>query len=243
MATGREGEALALLAQEAGRRPENVELQVALSNTAVRMGKYDLAISGYEKTLNLLDKNSPQRGDIYMRIGEAYRRQGNLQQAIAALRQAAELKPDTPTPVATLALVLDAAGQTQEADQAYRKVLALNPNNGVARNNLAFLLASHGGSLDEALELAKDAQVFLPQLTETTDTLGFVYLMRKESDQAVAAFRDVVRKEPANATYRSHLAQAIEQKGDRSSNAEALKRALAEKATPANQELVKKLLQ
>jgi tetratricopeptide (TPR) repeat protein len=113
----------------------------------------------------------------------------------------------------------------------------------VARNNLAYLLAAHGGSLDEALDLAKDAQLFLPQLTETTDTLGFVYLMRKDSDNALAAFRTVVLKEPGMATYRNHLGAAIEQKGDRSSASEALKVALRAEPTDENQELIKKLLE
>jgi tetratricopeptide (TPR) repeat protein len=243
MAMGRKDEALALIGQEAARRPDRLDLQMALGNTAVRAGKYDLAVTTYEKLLNSLDKNSRQRGDLYLRLGEAYRRMGDLPQAIAALRQSVELQPEAVVPLSTLALVLDAAGQTLEAEQTYRKVLALDSNNAVALNNLAFLLASHGGDLDQALAYAQQARQLLPNMTEVLDTLGTIYLARKSGEQAFSAFREAVLRDTANATYRNRLAQAVDLKGDRSSNAEALKAALRAEPGQANQELVRMLLQ
>ncbi|MGO9258021.1 MAG: M56 family metallopeptidase [Bryobacteraceae bacterium] len=242
MALGRKDEAVALLAQEAARRPERQDLQLALGNAAVRAGKYDMAISGYEKLLNSLDKNAQQRGDLYLRIGETYRRMGDLGNAIVNLRKALEIQPENTMAAITLALVLDASGQTLEAEQTYRKVLALDSNNAVALNNLAFLLAKRGGDLDRALAYAQQARQSLPEMTEVIDTLGTIYLARKSGEQAFDAFREAVLKDTANATFRNHLAQAIELKGDRSSTAEALKVALREEATQANRELVRKLL-
>jgi len=242
IAQGRQDEAVALLQREAAAHPDRQDLQLALGNTAVRAGQYEMAVEQYQKLLNRPGLGSSVAADLYLRLGETYRRMKQLPDALAALRKGAELGPANPAAIATLALVLDAAGQTAEAEQTYRKVLRIDANNGVARNNLAFLLAAHGGNLDEALDLAKDAQLFLPMLNETTDTLGYVYLTRKESDRAIAEFRDAVLKEPANATYRNHLVEALEQKGGRSSTAEALKLALRAEPTRENQEQVLKLL-
>jgi tetratricopeptide (TPR) repeat protein len=243
MMLGRQDEALALLKQEAVRRPDLADLQLALGNTALQAGKYDLALTEYQKLLNSLDKSALQRGDVYLQIGETYRRMGDLRNAIVNLRRALEIQPENVRAAATLALVLDAAGQIRGAEQAYRKVLALDPHNAVALNNVAFLVASRGGDLDEALAYAQEARQLLPEMAEVIDTLGTIYLAQKSGDEAFGAFREAVLKDANNATFRNHLAQAIDLKGDRSSTAEALKAALRAEPNETNQELVKKLMQ
>jgi len=47
-------------------------------------------------------------------------------------------------------VVLDAAGAGPRARQVYEVVIKMDPTNGVALNNLAFLLSEHGGDLDDA---------------------------------------------------------------------------------------------
>jgi tetratricopeptide (TPR) repeat protein/Zn-dependent protease with chaperone function len=243
VAQGRMDEAVSFMQKEAADKPNSQSVQMALGNIEVRAGKYDLAISQYEKILSSMNKDSSQRSDIYLRLGEVYRRMKDYPAAIAALRQAAEIKPDSNVAIVTLALVLDQAGQQQAAQDAYRKVLEREPENAVTLNNLAFLMASHGGDLDQALDYAQRARREFPDMVEVLDTLGYIYLARKSSDEAFGAFREAVLKNPASPAFRSHLLLAIEQKGDRSSTAEALKVALRDEPTEANQDLVKKLLQ
>lgn len=239
-ALGRTDEAVALLDQESARHPERRDLQLALGNIAVRAGRYALAVSVYTKLL--ADANSGEAGDLQLRLGETYRRMGNLPQAIFALRRAVEMTPEAVVPQNTLALALDAAGRFPEAEQAYRQVLRLDPNNGIARNNLAYLLASHGGDLDEALDLARHALQSLPQVAETADTLGYVYLARNNAREAFAAFRDAVRLDLTNRTYRNHLLDALGRLSDPPSNAAALQEALRAEPGAANQDLVRGLL-
>ena len=109
--------------------------------------------------------------------------------------------------------------------------------NGVAMNNLAFLLAQSGGSLDEALTLAQRARQLMPDLTEVSDTLGWIYLKKNLSDNAIAAFDEIVRKQPERSTYRYHLGMALAQKGDRVTAAAQLKEAL--KLNPSAEEAAK----
>jgi Flp pilus assembly protein TadD len=242
LALGRPDEALALLTQEAARRPEQLDLQLALGNTAVRAGKYDLALTEYQKLLNSLGNNARPRADVYQRIGEVYRRTGDSANAIFNLRMALEIQPQNLVATSALALELDHAGQAGEAEQMYRKALALDPHNAVALNNLAFLLA-HGGDLEEALAFAQQARELLPEMPEVIDTIGYIYLARKSGDEAFGAFREAVLRDATNRTFRDHLAEAIDLKGDRSSTAQALKVALRAEPDDANRELVKKLLQ
>jgi tetratricopeptide (TPR) repeat protein len=114
----------------------------------------------------------------------------------------------------TLAMVLQAAGRSPEAGEAYSAILKLDPNNTLAMNNIAFLLAETGDDLDRALTLAKRAKEIVPNAIEISDTLGWVYLKKGLLNQAIEIFRDLVDKDPARSTYHYHLARAYYLKGD-----------------------------
>jgi tetratricopeptide (TPR) repeat protein len=217
MAEGKPDEAVKTLEAEAAKAPNRLDVQLALGNTEVRAGRYDLAINYYQRVLNGLDKTTKARGDIYMRIGETYRRKGDLQNSIYALQNARKFLPDNIIILSTLGSVLDSAGRWPEARQVYNATIKMDPNNAVSLNNLAFLMAEHGenGDLDQALTLAQRAKQLLPNLSEVSDTLGWIYLKKNLSGDAVEIFKDLVSKVPNSSTYRFHLAQAYYQQGDK----------------------------
>ena len=156
-------EALKLLEAEAEKNPSRPDIRVGLANIAVRLRQYDLALAEYQKALDATAKDSRAAADLYLRIGETYRRKGDLNSATVALRRAREILPGNEAVEGTLALLLDTAGQKEEAIQAYQAVLKGSPNNSVALNNLAFLLAETGGDLDKALEYAQHARQLEPR--------------------------------------------------------------------------------
>jgi tetratricopeptide (TPR) repeat protein len=215
MAQNHPDEALKLLESEAAKAPNRLDVQLALGNTEVRAGRYDRAIGYYQHVLNSLDQNSKTRGDLYLRIGETYRRKGDLANAITALQQARQLLPDNAIVLSTLALVLDTAGRWPEAEQVYQATIKIDPNNGVSLNNVAFLMAEHNGDLDQAMSLAVRAKQLLPNLAEVSDTLGLIYLKKKMNDDAIDIFKNLVAKVPAQATYHYHLGMAYLNKGDK----------------------------
>ena len=237
MAQNRPDQAMQILQGEAQKTPDRVEFRIALGNTAVRTGKYDLAVSEYQAALQKLDGKSRAAGDLYLRLGETNRRKGDINGAINALQKSRDIMPENPLVVSTLALTLDGAGRKQEARQAYEHALKLEPNNGVALNNLAFLLADNGGDLDQALTYAQKAKQYLPNLLEISDTLGWIYLKKNLSDNAVQIFLDLVGKEPNHSTYRYHLGLALSQKGDRPRAMKELEQAL--KNNPPKEEAAK----
>jgi tetratricopeptide (TPR) repeat protein len=234
MAQNKTDEALKILQAESDKAPNRLDLLLAMGNTAVRAGKYDLAVQTFNKVLTSLDKGSKAQGDLYLRIGETYRRKGDLNGAVQALQKARETLPDNIVVLSTLALVLDGAGRRPEAKQVYEATLKLDPNNAVALNNLAFLLAESNGDLDDALTKAQRAKQLLPSLYEISDTLGWIYLKKNLADQAIDVFKDLVVKQPNHSTYHYHLGMAYAQKGDKSKAVEQLKEAL--KYNPAKEE-------
>ena len=206
--------ALALLQAEAAKAPSRADLQMALGNTAVRAAKYDLALATYQKLLSQTEKGSAAQGEVYLRTGETYRRMGNTAEVIGALKKARETLPNNAAVLSTLAIVLEAAGRNPEAGEAYSAILKLDPNNALAMNNFAFLLAESGDDLDRALAMAKRAKEILPNLIEISDTLGWIYLKKGLLNQSIEIFRELVDKDPARSTYRYHLARALYLKGD-----------------------------
>jgi tetratricopeptide (TPR) repeat protein len=242
MAQNKTDDAMKLLNNEAAKNPNRLDLQVQLGNIAVRAGKYDQAVQYFQKVLDSLDKGARQRGDLYLRIGETYRRKGDLNNAVVALQKARETEPTNVIVLSTLALVLDGASRWSEANMVYDATIKLDPNNGVALNNKAFLMAEHGGDLDVALTMAQQAKRMLPNLDEVSDTLGWIYLKKNLSDNAIDIFKDLVGKNPHASTYRFHLGMALFQKGDKPAALKQLQEALKDNPAKGESDKIKELI-
>ena len=228
--------------QDAGLYANGLEM-LELGNTAARAGKFDLAIASFQKILENLEPDSPGAGDLHLRIGEAYRRKGDAEAAIASLTRASELLPDQPVVLGTLALVLDGSGKKEEAERVYRATLRLDPDNAIAMNNLAFLLAERDEDLDQALELARRAGELMPEDADMVDTAGWIQWKLRQTDAAIALFADALGRMPANEGYRQHLLMALEAKSGRSAALDDLKSLLlVSELSPARMEKVLELL-
>ena len=233
LAQNKPDEAMKILQTESDKAPDRMDLKMLLANTAARLGKFDQSIEVYTVVLAKAQKGLEQ-ADIYLRIGEAYRRKGELDKAIQAMQKARENAPGNVVVLSELAIVLDAASRKPEAKQVYEAALKLDPNNAVVLNNLAFLLAETGGDYDDALTKAQRAKQISPALHEISDTLGWIYLKKSRPEDAIDVFKELVAKEPHVSTYRFHLGMAYKQKGDKTKALEQLKEAL--KLSPAQEE-------
>jgi tetratricopeptide (TPR) repeat protein len=226
VAQHRPDDALKMLQAEEVKAPKRVDFRLAVASAAVLAGRYDMAVSEYQTALGMLGSDAGARADIYLRLGETYRRKGDMNSAVPALEQARKVMPDNPVVLSTLALALDGMGRKADARKIYESTLKADPNNGVALNNLAFLIADGGGDLDQALTLAQRAKQMLPNTAEVSDTLGLIYLRKNLSDNAIDIFRDLVNKQPDQSTFHYHLGMAFSQKGDRPKALEQLQQAL-----------------
>ena len=242
MAENQPNEAVKLLETEAAKFPDRSDILLALGNTEVRTGHYDLALGYFQRVLDKMDKSSKARGDVYMRIGETYRLKGDYGSAANALQEARKYLPDSALVLSTLAVVLDQSGRYTDADKVYQAAIKLDPNNALSLNNLAYLMAQHGGDLNQALTLAQHAKQLLPNLPEVSDTLGTIYLRKHLNGDAVDIFRDLVNKVPTSSTYHYHLAEAYFERGDKTQAAGQLQLALKYSPAPAEKNQIQQLL-
>jgi tetratricopeptide (TPR) repeat protein len=242
MARNMPGKAIVLLQEEADKAPHRVDLRLALGGTAMRAEKYDIAIHEFQKALVQLGAGTSERGDIYVDIGESYRRKGDLNDAIRVLEEAHQTQPKHVGVTRELALVLDKSGRKPEARETYEAALKLDPDNANILNNLAYLLAETGGNLDEALSKAQRARELEPDLDAALDTVGWIYLKRDNISTAIRIFEGLVEKHNDHSTYHYHLAVALLRKSDPSRAIRELREALKSNPESDEKEKIRQLL-
>ncbi len=230
--------ALAVLDAELKKSPGRVELQSALGNIAFRAKRYDLAVKAFQ---NLVAAR-PDSADAYIRLGQSYRMQGDLAAATRTFDKARQLRPNDPAPYLQLALILEKAGRSAEARPIYDQILKLQPDHAIALNNLAYIIAESGGDLDQALALAQRAKQKLPENADVADTLGWIYIKKNLSDNAVDIFRGLISRYPDRSTFHYHLGMALYQRGDKPQARKELTTALSQSPSGDEAAKIKELL-
>jgi tetratricopeptide (TPR) repeat protein len=103
-------------------------------------------------------------------------------------------------PVSLLLVLAELHAVQQQYDKTiadYREVLAKEPRNYRAMNNLSVGLARSGQNLDEALKLIDDAQAIRGPAAEVLDSRAIVHIARQEYDLALEDLAAAVRDDGA----------------------------------------------
>jgi Flp pilus assembly protein TadD len=101
----------------------------------------------------------------------------------------------------------------ENAKQQYQKVLAVQPENPFASNNLAYVMLQQGGNVDVAFQMAQTARRQLPDNPNSADTLGWAFYHRQVYTSAINLFKEAVKKEPENPLFNYHLGLAYAKSG------------------------------
>jgi tetratricopeptide (TPR) repeat protein len=211
LAQNRHEKAFSRLEAELARSHGAPGVRYLLATTALQNGRYDVAIENFRALSNQM----PNSIDAQMKLADVFRLKGDVHNAIVTLQKAAVLQPKDPRPASLLPFLLEMENRAQDAKQVVRRALAQRPDDANAMNNLAYLLAQTGDSLDEALKLAHKAVSKAPNNPAYLDTLGYVYLKRDQNDDALEIFNNLIRKYPDDPACAYHTGMAWYQKGDR----------------------------
>jgi cellulose synthase operon protein C len=107
----------------------------------------------------------------------------------------------------------------------YREMLAKDPKNFVAMNNLGLYLARSGRDLNEGLKLVNQGLAITGPLADVLDSRAVVYIYRKEFAKAMEDLAVAV-KDQGNAEEYFHKAWACSQAGNRDEAAASFKEAV-----------------
>jgi len=137
---------------------------------------------------------------------------GDARTAIAALRRAVQLAPDSATTWNNLGLAEDAADHAIEAEAAFRRAMALEPAGETAAGNLAILLLDQE-RVAEARALAESLLARNPQSWLGLRALGRVQLQENRPEATETLLRALAAQPAASETSLA-LAIAAHQTGD-----------------------------
>ena len=102
---------------------------------------------------------------------------------------------------------------TAKAVAAYRKAIAVAPNDPKPHSALGFVMAE-AGSLDVAISELDRAVALKADDPETRKSLGDLYLARGEADSAIAYYRSVLALDPDAVQVRQRVGSIYAEKGD-----------------------------
>jgi Tfp pilus assembly protein PilF len=112
------------------------------------------------------------------------------------------------------------------AQEGYQRVLAIQPNNGVALNNLAYSLAVRKKAPTEALPVARRAAALAPNDPNVIDTLAWVEHLIGNDVEAARLIAAAVKAAPGSAELRLHAAVIYAARGAQAVSEGELKEAL-----------------
>ena len=178
--------------------------QQVLGELALQANKLDVADLAFQKELQL----DPKSSAALFGMGELQRARGHYDLAREFFERYAAAEPGNATVHAQLGGLAELNRDWALAISEYQKALELDRSLAIAKNNLAWLYAEHGGSVTVALQLAQEARSSLPHDPHVADTLGWILVKAGSPESALPYLKESVAKIPGNAAYHYHLGVA-----------------------------------
>jgi Flp pilus assembly protein TadD len=167
------------------------------------LGDASVAVAALDRAVGA----QPLFQEAHVKRGEALAELGRGREAIAAFRQAVDLAPER-SPVAwnNLGFELLKTQRSGEAQDAFRRALALDADFVTARVNLAsaLLLDNRPADAIPELEQALDLE---PEETSALGNLGVAYARTGRIDEARASFMRLLAIDPRDGQARAYLAE------------------------------------
>ncbi len=204
---GKRDEAIAMLKSVIARRPDTADAYIALSHAYWEGGDPEQAIATLE---NGLSGGAPDR-DIRIRLG-IYLAESHAN-ATRAIRILEGTSTEDVEALNGLGIAYGDAGRYGDAIGAFKRVLTLDPTNGLAYQNLASMVLRQGlaakgaaertAKVREAEGYARKAIDVDPALADAYTTLGVALSTAGQKSEAIASWKHAVELDAAqfNALY------------------------------------------
>ncbi len=144
-----------------------------------------------EKSIACLKKANSINSAIYeveLLLGTLLFKNGDAKRALFHLQKAAELKPESGTPLKTMGEIYLDRGQVAEAAASFYRAVKLNPADAFSMSGLARAYEIQNKNLDIALTFAKKSVSFEPDNSVYRKRLAKIYLKKEQHDLAQAEF-------------------------------------------------------
>ena len=202
--------AIATVKTQLARYPKNAAFHIMLGQLLMEQKK-DLA--GAEQEFKLATDLDPKNSEALAKLGEVQNRRGATDQALQTYLDAAKTNPNEVVFRLLAGGIYESKQDWDHAQQQYKKVLEIQPENPLASNNLAYVMLEQGGNVELAFTMAQTARRQLPDNPNSADTLGWAYYHRHVYTSAISLFKEAVKEKPDNALFNYHLGLAYAKNG------------------------------
>jgi len=229
-------QATAVAREAVAKQPQNRRLKLALAIQLADTGKPD---QGITLAKSLLKGDRKEDRETYLGLSQIYMRLKRFAEAEQAVEEAAKLSEtqDEKEDVQYLqGSIFERQKKYDAAEEMFRKILTVDPNNAGVLNYLGYMLADRGVRLEEALNLIKKALQQDPQNYAYLDSVGWAYYKLGNYDQAEENLRKAVARQPNDPTLNQHLGDLYQKTGKLKLATAHWERALQEwsKSVPAD---------
>ncbi|MFL5234721.1 MAG: tetratricopeptide repeat protein [Microvirga sp.] len=176
---GKGEEAVAQLERLKQRRPDDIEVLMALGNVQRSRKKYPEAAETYSKAIERIGTPNRSHWSLFYYRGSAYERAKEWAKAEADLKKSLELVPD-----------------------------GLPSAKGQVLNYLAYSWVDQNINIDEAFAMLKRAVEISPRDGMVIDSLGWAHYRLGHYDEAVKELEKAIELKPGDPVINDHLGDA-----------------------------------
>lgn len=214
--------------------PKNMTALQLLVRAQARSGHVDEAVT----LLRARIKGSPEDFGLHLMISYLYAQSGRGREAVDAARKALEVAPSDRQDLTTQALLVlssaqEQAGDVKDAEESLRRILAKEPDNATALNNLGYFLTERNERLAEALLMVQRAVKAEPDNASFLDSLGWVYFKLGQLKEAEQNLTEAARRNTTSATIQEHLGEIYQARSEPTKARAAWEKALSLSVEPA----------
>lgn len=209
------------------KMPKDRGLKMVLASQLADNGQPDKAVAEVKSLL----KGDAEDRDVYIALAQMYSRLRRGPDAEEAAAKALSLspKPDEKIYVNFITgSIFEHEKKYDQAEEAFKKILASEPQNSNTLNYLGYMLADRGVRLDEALAYIKKAVELEPANGAYLDSLGWAYFKLGNYEAAEHNLLRASERQESDPTINEHLADLYQKTGRFKQAATHWERALVE---------------
>lgn len=183
--------------------PDEYMIQQEHANVLSDMGKTDEAVKELRGLLN-----GPKDRETLLALTEVYEKGKKFDDAAKSLDDAEKLSTTDEEKVDVFFMrgaLFERQKEYDASEQAFRKVLAINPDHAGTLNYLGYMLADRNVRLDEAYKMIQKAVDLEPNTGAYLDSLGWVYFRQGKLTDAERTLVKAVDLTGQDPTVHDHL--------------------------------------
>lgn len=172
---------------------DNRDVFFFLAQVYEELKDFEKASSAYEKYLSLKPAN-PWMG--YMRLGLSRMELQQYDRAISAFQEALIEQPQDIKLNYSLAQAYQKAGMLEQAEEAFKKLIQLNPEDAKSYYGIILKMYDDAGKFEKAIDSAKKIIELEPKSEMAVYNLGIMYLKLKRYEEAIDSFKKALEIKP-----------------------------------------------